>query len=314
MKKKDLQSEIPLKNPLVIHIETTNICNFKCTFCPESNETYEQKSGGYKSMSYDTFKSIADDIQKAFGEVSVLRLWIMGEPLLNKSIFKMIRYAKEKSIAKKIEMTTNGSLLNKYNRENLVSSGLDLCKISIYGKDKEEMKRISQTNVTPDHVLNCIKELSILIKSSESSMKTMAKTIASHDDKIAVRYMQKIEEYVNYIEINGIHSWTSKKDTFSSQEEVQNISIEKKVCAFPFYTMAIHADGNVSPCCVDWKKDEVLGNINETNIGNIWNGTNSIELRNNQLKRTLENNKGCLNCNYFIENCPENIDSLMINS
>ena len=56
---------------------------------------------------------------------------------------------------------------------------------------------------------------------------------------------------------------------FSKREGEQIINKEKEVCAFPFYTLAIHVDGNVSPCCVDWRKEEILGNIKESNLKEI---------------------------------------------
>ena len=312
MTKKNLANEIPLTSPYVIHLETTNICNFKCRFCPESYEDYEEITEGWKIMKYDMFEYIINNIKNSFGKVNVLRLWIMGEPLLNREIFKMIKYAKETSVADKIELTTNGSLLTHKNRIDLVKSGLDLCKISIYGKTKEEMKQSSQTNVTPEHILSCIKELDLLRKQKNSDMKVMAKTIANKDDAEAYKYMEQISRFTDYIEINGIHSWTSSKDNFSKREGEQIINKEKEVCAFPFYTLAIHVDGNVSPCCVDWRKEEILGNIKESNLKEIWNGEKAEKLRKSHIIRQLEEHSGCKSCNYFIENCAENIDSLTI--
>ena len=41
----NLCEKIPLAHPLVIHLETTNKCNFRCKFCPESDANYSQLSG-----------------------------------------------------------------------------------------------------------------------------------------------------------------------------------------------------------------------------------------------------------------------------
>jgi MoaA/NifB/PqqE/SkfB family radical SAM enzyme len=89
----DLSKSIPLKNPLVIHLELTNKCNFSCQYCPESLEDFNERVGGAKSMSREEFEKIAMQI-KQLGKVSVLRLWIMGEPLLNPNLYDFIKIAK----------------------------------------------------------------------------------------------------------------------------------------------------------------------------------------------------------------------------
>jgi len=37
-----LADQVPLRGPLSIFVEPTNICNFKCVFCPESFSNYEE--------------------------------------------------------------------------------------------------------------------------------------------------------------------------------------------------------------------------------------------------------------------------------
>ena len=53
------------------------------------------------------------------------------------------------------------------------------------------------------------------------------------------------------------------KKTFSniSQKDVfkqKTFSVKKEVCPYPFYTLVVHADLNVSLCCVDWNKKTVV--------------------------------------------------------
>ena len=37
-KRTDLVKAIPLDTPIVVHIEVTNVCNFRCKFCYTSND------------------------------------------------------------------------------------------------------------------------------------------------------------------------------------------------------------------------------------------------------------------------------------
>lgn len=40
----DLVSSIPLAGPLAVYVEPTNLCNFKCVFCPESFANFKEQS------------------------------------------------------------------------------------------------------------------------------------------------------------------------------------------------------------------------------------------------------------------------------
>ena len=43
----DLSTHIPLVKPFTIYIEPTNICNFKCKFCPQSLESFREESAEF---------------------------------------------------------------------------------------------------------------------------------------------------------------------------------------------------------------------------------------------------------------------------
>ncbi len=308
----DLSEQIPLRAPLVVHLETTNRCNFRCKFCPESDDNYAQLSGGYKVMKLDQFKEIINNIKSSFQKISRLRLWIMGEPLINPDIFSMIQYAKEQNIADSVEITSNASLINPQKALSLVNSGLDLCKISIYGFNNEDFKSTTNSNIQFHKILDNVRLLSELRNNDSSSkLKIMAKTVGDTSNKILVKYMEEISKFVDYIEINEIHSWTDGQNAdFENLPTKSNNT--KEVCPFPFYTLAIHSDGDVSPCCVDWKKDVFLGNCFESSIKEIWENKLIQDLRISQIKRDLDKQEGCKNCDYFINNTSDNLDSLQL--
>ena len=246
MNRINLAESIPLESPLVVHLELTNKCNFRCNFCPESLPDYPLLSQGYHSLTFADYTKIINNIKKSFKKISSLRLWIMGEPLLNKNIFDMIKLARHEDIAHSIEITTNASLLNEEKSIKLVKSELDLCKISIYGSNDIQMAELTNTHYKSDQILRQISDLVNLRNEENSNLKIMAKTVTTSEDVDMHKYMERIEQIVDYTEINTEHSWTDSSESSTSSQ--------KSVCAFPFYTLAIHSDGQVSPCCVDWSK------------------------------------------------------------
>ena len=105
-----LRDAVPLPAPFTIYVEPTNICNFKCVYCPESFEDFEQRSGGLTRMDLQGFERVSDQI-KAMGGIKTLNFYMMGEPLVNRDVPQFIEIARQKQIAERIIVTSNGSLL-----------------------------------------------------------------------------------------------------------------------------------------------------------------------------------------------------------
>ena len=107
---RELGPLLPLDTPLKVQIDPSNICNFKCLFCPTgddqllSNVTYREN----KIMSLKRYKFVLDGLKDFPQKIKVLRFAKDGEPLINKNLHKMIEYAKKLDIADKINLITNG--------------------------------------------------------------------------------------------------------------------------------------------------------------------------------------------------------------
>ena len=72
--------------------------------------------------------------------------------------------------------------------------------------------------------------------------------------------------------------------------------VDRRVCAQIFKGMQVQADGDVVPCCVDWKRVNVLGNIRSERLAAIWHGNRLRALQMSHLggeKSGLEPCRGC---------------------
>ncbi len=74
--------------------------------------------------------------------IKKLRLFKVGEPLLNPDVCRMIRYAREANVAKFIEITTNGILLNEELNRGLIDAGLDILNISVNGINEKQYREV----------------------------------------------------------------------------------------------------------------------------------------------------------------------------
>ena len=99
-----LAEAIPLKGPLTIHVEATNICNFRCSFCPESLSNFMEEQGGRHTINITDFEKILSQIS-AFKTVKTVNFYMMGEPFINKNIESLVKRASELKIADKLILT-----------------------------------------------------------------------------------------------------------------------------------------------------------------------------------------------------------------
>ena len=142
-----LEENIPLRIPICIYIDTTNACNFSCSFCPTGNHLQKMVDVPTGLMSMETFQKIVNDCKNfvlfSGKKIKQLNLFHLGEPFLNKNLIKMVRYAHSEKIADEIFISTNGSRLSPEISEDLVTSGLDTLSISMYGTNDQEYSKLN---------------------------------------------------------------------------------------------------------------------------------------------------------------------------
>jgi MoaA/NifB/PqqE/SkfB family radical SAM enzyme len=79
-----LAEQAPLQAPFTINLEPTNICNFRCKYCPVSFPDYEKISGGLFQMKMDDFVKISNQIIELSPRgIKTLNFYMMGEPFVN---------------------------------------------------------------------------------------------------------------------------------------------------------------------------------------------------------------------------------------
>ncbi|WP_372654771.1 aminotransferase class I/II-fold pyridoxal phosphate-dependent enzyme [Halobacteriovorax sp.] len=81
-----------------------------------------------------------------------------------------------------------------------------------------------------------------------------------------------------------------------------NISGKGKACSVPRLMTTVTYDGNVLPCFEDAYRTEVLGNIKEENIIDIWNNSKSCTFKNDLENGNREKYSICDKCNR-IDSC-----------
>jgi MoaA/NifB/PqqE/SkfB family radical SAM enzyme len=309
-----LVEQVPLQSPLTIFIEPTNICNFKCTYCPESESDFKAISGGWFKLEDSGYERILDEIGRLPAPPATINFYMMGEPFVNKSLPSMIRRAKQRGSAQKVIVTSNGSLLNRETAERVVESGLDYLRISIYGAFEETHRARTRSAIGLQRIVDNLSGF-VEVRAKSTKPFLYVKMIDSGDADENAEFVRRfsaiadevhIEPVMNWNDIDGKNRANVDKDALL---ETEYFSRKKEVCPFPFYTLVIHADLRVSVCCVDWSKKAVVGDLKTQSLLDIWNGDALRAFQDLHVQRRRAEIAACASCT-FLHTAPDNVDSL----
>src|SRR5262245_54273913 len=128
----DARERNAINRPVCVYLETTNRCNLLCTTCPRTYAELEPPA----DMSWQLFTSIVDRIPNLQRAV----LHGVGEPMLVKSLPKMVRYLKERGTY--VLFNTNGTVLNEKNGRALIAAGLDELRVSLDAANAKSFRAI----------------------------------------------------------------------------------------------------------------------------------------------------------------------------
>lgn len=305
-----LIDQLPLAAPLSILIEPTNSCNFKCRFCPESFDDYTDQAGGMARMEWRDYVRLVSEIS-AMGKIKVLKFYMLGEPLLHPDLSKMIRLAVDCGIAERTELTTNGSALTAPKCGDLIQSGLDYLRISIYGMNADKFQKATQTKFDPAKIERNIQVFKA-IRGDGVKPYLYVKMLDCGDEEENRLFMDTYGSLADEACLEQPMNWSGygARDLLAEATSIPQVGrFGKRVCAFPFYTMVINANGDVTCCCVDWNKKTKVGNIHEGSLSDIWHGEEMRKFRLMQLEGRRHENEACKNCSYLLTS-PDNLDEV----
>tara|TARA_R110002072_G_scaffold298816_1_gene473250 strand:+ start:5077 stop:6123 length:1047 start_codon:yes stop_codon:yes gene_type:complete len=314
--RQNLMDVIPLKNPLSMLVDPASVCNFKCSFCPTGNPELIKSTGRNQVLlSLDLFKKIIADIEQFETDLEVLRLYKDGEPLLNPNFVDFVKLAKSCPKIKRVETTTNGSKLTRKMSDNLIEAGIDRIVISIEGLSKEKYKEFVKVNFDFD---GFIENLTYLFGVSRGRCQIHIKTV--HENLCPINGEDEFKAIFGeicdrmFIE-DTVPSWPEfaldylSEDQQAFLDKKENEVLRKQVCAYLFYSLSINADGEVSPCCVDWNRKLSLGNLNDQSILDVWNGKKLQDLRFKHLQYDRSQIESCSSCGQIDYCSMENLDA-----
>ena len=240
--------------PDIVQIESTNLCNAKCVFCPR--DEMHRRQG---VMDFDLFAKIVDECA-ALG-ITHVRVHNYGEPFLDKQLVEKVRYAKSKGI-KEVGMISNGSLITEEIAAGMIDAGLDAINISVDAAGKEVFER-TRLNLEYDTVINNIRTLARLRKERGRTHPKLILSFVRQDNSADEQaFIDEWSKVADKVHITDLHNWAG---TLNAKSDVQY------PCYRLWLTFTVLWDGRVSLCCADFDGRNVLGDLRTSTIQEIWN-------------------------------------------
>jgi MoaA/NifB/PqqE/SkfB family radical SAM enzyme len=240
--------------PEIVQIESTNICNAKCVFCPRDDMHRRQGV-----MSLELFKKVVDECAEL--GITHVRMHNYGEAFIDRKLVEKVKYAKDKGI-KEVGMISNGSLITEQVARGMVEAGLDAINISVdaAGKDVFDATRLG---LNYDKVIANVERLvrvrAELGKSRPKLILSFVRQSNSVDEQAFIAHWKAIADKIH---ITDLHNWAG---TLNKESDVNY------PCYRPWLTFTVLWDGRVSLCCADFDGRTILGDLNASSIRDIWN-------------------------------------------
>jgi len=144
--KNDVRLHRPVTDLKKIYIEPTNQCNIACRMCMRNS--WDEPSGW---MSSETFDAILENLEN-ISPMPIVSFGGLGEPLAHPDFIDMV--VRVKKLGGRVEMITNGTLLDERRSRQLVDGGLDMVWVSIDGASPESYADVRLGAALPEVLAN----------------------------------------------------------------------------------------------------------------------------------------------------------------
>ncbi len=272
--------------------------------CPRGDPKFKDQM-----MSYEEYTKIVDQVPFA----KEIELTGLGEPLMHKDLYRMIEYARKRKM--RTVVTTNATLLNDKNIDNVLKSGLSTLHVSIDSPDPETFKAI-RVGTTLEKVTANLKNLIQQRDKKKSKLRVVINSILMMRNYHQVEDMVKLGASMGVDEIGfsdmqysfdtGSEHWgisteaeslrcacDAEKDTIrkyflSAETLAKELGLkialprldQPKVrtrCKQPWTMLVTDERGEVRPCCAIHFVS--FGNLQKQSFSEVWNSKNFTTFR-----------------------------------
>jgi radical SAM protein with 4Fe4S-binding SPASM domain len=270
-------------------IENSCFCNAKCTFCPHEKMKREKIF-----MNMNVFNKLVERLKQEKINVRYVNMAGTGEPLMDKEIFKKIKIIKKEFPKAIMYLPTNFSLADKEMIEKIIESGLDNVTISLNADNEKDYKKLMGLDFK--RTINNIENLIKIRKEKRSKLIITITLVANSTNRKSIdKFLNRWENKVDAIAINGEHSWAGAVDGDDKNRKWK----QRFPCRTLFEQIIVHANGNIALCCVDCEGSVIGGNVMKNKIMDSFNNPDKNgKIKKMHLAGQINNIEMCRQCRF----------------
>ena len=299
-----------------LHIEVTNVCNFKCEFCPDAIMA-RRRGHMDPTLLENLLQTVADERL-----AHIVTFHLMGEPMIYPHIFQAIHQAVSRSL--RLHLTTNGSTFHLFPEHiaKLVQSGIPKVTISLQTPDPTTFKlrgapprlqseayfegitqyiqanlrdpesptriHVKFLDTTPHPFLVPHKPMDIVAGKAQMRAELMAwatRLLAGISEAPDVSTLERAiaRHRPARWQLIPLHPKlvleTFPLDSWGNVEADTVVPAHFGYCNGASRQAGVLYDGTVVPCCKDFEGQIPLGNVNQHSLSRILAGTPACALR-----------------------------------
>ena len=260
-----------------LYIEISNICNLQCSFCPE---VLREK----KILSPEDFRKFAVQAKPLTKQVC---LHLMGEPLAHPQFSEIMDICDELGL--KIFLTTNATLLKKHAAKLLKWKSLEQINFSVHSFFANPEKISLHEYLQP--VLDFCDQSLALQAPFYINLRlwNLEKTNLQKNQNLNVfaiinpHFKVELNENID-VKLQKSKNVTGKIYVHFDTEFIwpdlsQQLRSSEGSCYGLRKQLAIHANGDVVPCCLDKERVLLLGNAHNSSIADIMKSERAVKIK-----------------------------------
>lgn len=284
--------------PKIIQIETSTFCSGLCLFCPYPSVRAKDRN---TLMSVDLFRKAMDECSSY--PVGIIYLCLMNDPLTDIRITDLINYAKFKNPEAQVKIITNAQFLSDSLIESLTNSRLDEMRFSIHGWTEDTYKK-----VVGECFSSALKNVTNFLESVDRRKIDVGMVCVNTKHFTKKDYYAACDFCKRY-KIDFALSYACNMAENLDDRSMSNLGLKKKerrmpkgcMDNWPHNSIQILYDGTVVACCMDWRREVILGDASKQTLHQIWNSEIYQDFRDK-----IYNNKPSPD-NFICKRCSESI-------
>lgn len=281
--------------PEYVALEVTNVCNFRCAFCPQSDPEHHMRVP-QTYLDAGTCELFLRKIRQAGIQTELMHWTLDGEPFMNKQFAELVRISADYDFTNTF-FASNGMLCTI---DRLMEFPLDKVRLNIaidFCANKDYFEEVRGTSNSWDRVKGNIE--AILNNERTSNVRLELTDISSFSESDPEALSRAFEALQRLF---GKHPRIKYRTrTFHNAAGFLELQPGKQqgayhLCPYPWTHLRIASNGDVVICCRDLEHKTVVGNLKTQEVAEIWNGAAMKDVRRNLLDKTPECIGACNGC------------------